>query len=223
MRRHETPGKGPTPRTFPHWLWATARPRWDLDAVSDPGVRFTYGELMERTHRAALQLLAAGLERGRPVCFALGPSADYCAWILGALLAGGVAAPVNTRLAAGEVAAYVERLRPALVVADPGHGHLFAQTSTAERANVASLAVAPDGADLSTPPPDVRRTVEELLDELRIDDPAIIFPTGEQPGCRRVHTPITRGCCCGRGTSPKAVAGTSTRSSCTSPPSSTSR
>ena len=182
MRRHEIPGKGPAPRTFPHWLWATARPRRDLDAVSDPSVRFTYGELTERTHRAAVQLLAAGLEQGRPVCFALGPSADYCAWILGALLAGGVPAPVNTRLAAGEVAAYVERLQPALLVADTGHRHLFALPSTEERAPIASLEVAPDAADLSTPPPVVQRTVEELLDGLRVDDPAIIFPTGGTTG-----------------------------------------
>jgi fatty-acyl-CoA synthase len=182
MRRHALSGAGPAPRTFPHWLVATARYRSDLDAVSDPDARLTYGELIDRIHRAATHLTAAGLERAQPVCLALTPSADYSAWIFGALLAGGVPAPVNTRLAATEVAAYVDRIRPSLLVADAGHRHLFGQPAGPDRDGAPLLDVGPGGVELSQPIGETERAVDDLLKALREDDPAIIFPTGGTTG-----------------------------------------
>ena len=170
-------GAGPTPYTYIHWLCATAQHRPDAVALSDPNITVTYGDLVQRMKTSARLLVAAGLQQGQPVCMAMTASADYAAWIFGCLLAGGVAAPVNTRLSGVEVAAYVDRLGPTLLVCDAVNSHLF------EQAGVATMIV-DEGSLVSDAESSNHEEVSivEQLAALDEDGPSIIFPTGGTTG-----------------------------------------
>lgn len=171
-------GGQPAPLSLPEWLVTTARHRPDHLALIDPDETLTYADLLERMHGSAQALLDAGLQRGEPVCFAMTPSADYLVKILGCLLAGGVAAPVNTRLTPTEACAYIARLEAGLVVSDPEH------TATVGGAGDDGAQPEPrvvmSGPDL--PPTREGVSVDGLLGGLTEDAPAIIFPTGGTTG-----------------------------------------
>ena len=67
------------------------------------GERLTYAELWERSARVAGGLREAGVERGDRVATLLPAGVDWVVGFLGALMAGAVAVPVNTRFAPPEV------------------------------------------------------------------------------------------------------------------------
>jgi long-chain acyl-CoA synthetase len=67
------------------------------------GPRLTYRQLWDGAARVAGGLRAAGVARGDRVAIRYGNGADWVRAFLGTLLAGGVAVPVNTRLAEPEV------------------------------------------------------------------------------------------------------------------------
>lgn len=153
-----------------HGRYIGARPA----LVEDTGVT-TYAELDAQSRRAAAALRALGVEPGQRVGIALGSSAAYVAMLLGALRAGAVAAPVNTRLAAPELAEYLRRMAPALVL-DDGSG-----------------AACPPGVHAVACDP--RDPLGSLCTAARTDahaawdgversgaDPAIAFPTGGSTG-----------------------------------------
>jgi fatty-acyl-CoA synthase len=85
--------------------------------VEDSGVT-TYAQLDADGRRVAAALRALGVQPGQRVGIALGTSAAYVAAVLGTLRAGAIAAPLNTRLAAPELAEYLRRVEPALVLDD---------------------------------------------------------------------------------------------------------
>ena len=62
----------------------------------------SYEALAQRALRVAGALRADGVEAGRPVAIALAPGPDYVSAVHGTLLAGGVAVPIDLRLAAEE-------------------------------------------------------------------------------------------------------------------------
>ncbi|HMG44204.1 MAG TPA: class I adenylate-forming enzyme family protein [Acidimicrobiales bacterium] len=96
-----------------------ARYRAGKTAIDD-GVPVTYGELWSGAVRAAEGLASAGATPGTAVAFALDPGADYVALLLGAMLTGAAAVPLNTRLRPAEVEQFLAPVAPALVVAsDP--------------------------------------------------------------------------------------------------------
>lgn len=99
-------------------LRAHARYLRDKPALIDDAGTTTYGELWDTACAIAADLRWRGLQPGEPVALLLPPSSAYVAIVLGVMLAGGVAAPVNTRLSTTEVAEYLARLRPALVWSD---------------------------------------------------------------------------------------------------------
>jgi acyl-CoA synthetase (AMP-forming)/AMP-acid ligase II len=81
---------------FPEILanWAEIQP--DKPALRDDARELTWAELADRIERVAARLLDTGLERGQSVAI-LGTSCiDYALVFLGAVRAGGVAAPLTT-------------------------------------------------------------------------------------------------------------------------------
>jgi long-chain acyl-CoA synthetase len=72
------------------------------------GVRLTYQELWDRSARVAGGLRERGIERGDRVANRLGNGADWVLAFFGALMAGAVVVPVNTRFKDSEVAYVVE-------------------------------------------------------------------------------------------------------------------
>jgi len=85
--------------------------------VEDSGVT-TYAQLDADSRRVAAALRALGVAPGERVGIALGTSSAYVAAVLGSMRAGAIATPLNTRLAAPELADYLGRVEPALVLDD---------------------------------------------------------------------------------------------------------
>jgi fatty-acyl-CoA synthase len=174
-RSSSAANKGRTPPTLLHWLFNIVLHRQASTALFDPTGDVTYADLLSKACSAADYLSEHGLIRGKPVCFALTPSSEYVAWLLGSLLAGGVAAPVNTRLSAVEVATYTSRLNPGLVVCDLPDASLCAEVGS-------PILRVPDD-PLAADPLDVVRTrLDEYLQSIAPTDPAIVFPTGGTTG-----------------------------------------
>ncbi|MGE5291253.1 MAG: class I adenylate-forming enzyme family protein [Micromonosporaceae bacterium] len=88
-------------------------------AETGGGPRLTYRELWDKAARVAGGLRASGVRRGDRVALRLGNGADWVLAFFGAVLAGGVVVPVNTRLTEAEVGYVVSDSGAAYVVA-PG-------------------------------------------------------------------------------------------------------
>ncbi|RDC59001.1 Surfactin synthase subunit [Alteripontixanthobacter maritimus] len=125
---------------FDHWR--TARP--DAPALLDDAGSLNWGEMMDRVDRIAAQLRTDGLEQGQSVAILGTSGIPYALVFLGAVMAGGVAAPLTTSATPEQLAG---------MVADSGAAHLFV-----DRAKLAEL-----GEDFA---PDLRVVVldEELGD-----------------------------------------------------------
>jgi long-chain acyl-CoA synthetase len=82
------------------------------------GAVMSYAALVERAEHVAGGLRAHGVGAGDRVAFQLPNSSAFVEVLLGALFAGAVAVPVNTRLSAPETAQIVEDCSPALVITD---------------------------------------------------------------------------------------------------------
>ncbi|HEY3697317.1 class I adenylate-forming enzyme family protein [Phenylobacterium sp.] len=90
----------------------------DREAVVCGGLRLTYAGLLERSRRAAAQIVAAGA--GYAGYLAVnGPAAPVT--LFGAALAGVPYSPLNYRLTGEELSALLARIDPALLVCDPAY------------------------------------------------------------------------------------------------------
>jgi fatty-acyl-CoA synthase len=144
--------------------------------VEDGGAVTTFGGLYERASAVAAALRVHGVEPGQPVGIALQSSADYVAAVLGVMVAGAVPAPLNTRLVAGELREYLERVRPVVVLAD-GTAPVPSVDGVAvlhlDAAGPVASLVSAVASRTPAPPPFV---------EPASADPAIAFPTGGTTG-----------------------------------------
>ena len=160
---------------FENVLRAHARQCPDKVALADDQRALTYRELVDAVDQVAAGLRALGTAPGDRVLLALGPSATYLVVFLGALAAGAVAAPLNTRLAPPEVAVYGRRMAPSLVVTETDLIPLMTEVD-AER-----VLVAPSEPDLRAALGRLRgRPGRPVAPGER--DPATIFPTGGTTG-----------------------------------------
>src|SRR5260370_35627690 len=94
-------------------------PAGEALAETGGGPRLTYRELWDRAARVAGGLRAAGVRRGDRAALRLGNGVDWVLAFFGAVLAGGVVVPVNTRLTEPQ-AGYVRSDIGAAYVSAPG-------------------------------------------------------------------------------------------------------
>jgi fatty-acyl-CoA synthase len=125
--------------------------------------------------RRRRSLRAHGVVPGDRIGIALESSAAYVAVVLGAMIAGAVAAPLNTRLTAGELSDYLRRLQPRLVLTD-GTAEVVASGVHVVAVDVTD----PIGELMRTAP--LRATVPVTDWRAGGADPAIAFPTGGTSG-----------------------------------------
>ncbi len=102
--------------SFPQTIadWAAVRP--DAIALRDESSELTWGELGDKVERIAARLQRDGLERGQSVAILGTSTVAYALAFLGAVRAGGVAAPLTTSASADQLAG---------MAADSGAKHLF--------------------------------------------------------------------------------------------------
>ncbi len=99
-------------------LHRSARKHGERIALIDGGQRFTYAQLDAASNRFAHHLLAGGLEQGDKVAMVCNNSIQFVIAAYGILKAGLVWVPINTMLAAGDVAYILEHCEAALAVVD---------------------------------------------------------------------------------------------------------
>ncbi|MFF3727640.1 FadD3 family acyl-CoA ligase [Streptomyces erythrochromogenes] len=87
----------------------------DLEAVVDGRVRISYAQLGERVERAAAACVAAGVEPGDRVAVWAPNTLDWIVSALGAVSAGAVLVPLNTRFKGAEAAYVLQRSRARLL------------------------------------------------------------------------------------------------------------
>ncbi|MFJ6935386.1 FadD3 family acyl-CoA ligase [Streptomyces sp. NPDC101132] len=87
----------------------------DREAVADGRTRISYAELGERVERAAAACLAAGVEPGDRVAVWAPNTLEWIVSALGAVSAGAVLVPLNTRFKGAEAAYVLERSRARLL------------------------------------------------------------------------------------------------------------
>ncbi|WP_371677257.1 FadD3 family acyl-CoA ligase [Streptomyces sp. NBC_01276] len=87
----------------------------DREAVVDGRLRLDYAQLGERVERAAAACLAAGVEPGDRVAVWAPNTLDWIVSALGAVSAGAVLVPLNTRFKGAEAAYVLQRSRARLL------------------------------------------------------------------------------------------------------------
>ena len=109
--------------TLPEFLlhWADRTP--DAVFVSEPdrGRKFTYGQVAAAVARFRARLRRLGVARGDRVAVLAENSGAWVIAYIGAIAHGAVAAPLNTRHAAGDLDRVLENLDPAVILADPAY------------------------------------------------------------------------------------------------------
>ncbi|MEV8590165.1 FadD3 family acyl-CoA ligase [Streptomyces sp. NPDC051180] len=101
--------------TIPGLVRAAAERHGAREAVVDGRVRVTYAELGARVERAAAACLATGLRVGDRVAIWAPNTLDWIVAALGAVTAGAVLVPLNTRFKGTEAAYVLQRSRARLL------------------------------------------------------------------------------------------------------------
>ena len=105
--------------------WAALQP--DALALRDGSPNdagdLTWGQMWDRIQRIAARLVETGLERGQPVAILGTSTSNYAMVFLGAVIAGGVAAPLTTSATKDQLSAMGK---------DSGARHLFIDRAKAD-------------------------------------------------------------------------------------------
>ncbi len=102
-------------------------------AILQAGRAVSYAELAELSARVATALRGAGLPPGARLCMLMDDSPMFCATFLGALKAGVVVIPLNTRLPPADIGFVLADSEAALLLYDPAHESRAGQAATANR------------------------------------------------------------------------------------------
>ncbi|WP_327656170.1 FadD3 family acyl-CoA ligase [Streptomyces sp. NBC_00483] len=101
--------------TVPELVRDAAERYGEREAVVEGRTRISYAELGERVERAAAACMAAGVEAGDRVAVWAPNTLDWIVSALGAVSAGAVLVPLNTRFKGGEAADILGRSRARLL------------------------------------------------------------------------------------------------------------
>ncbi|MGW5676124.1 FadD3 family acyl-CoA ligase [Streptomyces sp. NPDC003860] len=101
--------------TVPALVHHAAQAHGAREAVVDGRTRVSYAELGARVERSAAACIAAGVQRGDRVAVWAPNSLDWIVCALGAVTAGAVLVPLNTRFKGGEAADVLRRSRARLL------------------------------------------------------------------------------------------------------------
>lgn len=101
--------------TVPNLVREAAGRYGDREAVVEGRTRITYTELGERVERAAAACMASGVEPGDRVAVWAPNTLDWIVSALGAVTAGAVLVPLNTRFKGTEAAYVLDRSRAKLL------------------------------------------------------------------------------------------------------------
>ncbi|MFF8913588.1 FadD3 family acyl-CoA ligase [Streptomyces sp. NPDC015032] len=101
--------------SIPELIRAAARRYGDREAVVEGRTRISYTELGDRVERAAAACLASGVEPGDRVAVWAPNTLDWIVSALGAVTAGAVLVPLNTRFKGTEAAYVLQRSRAKLL------------------------------------------------------------------------------------------------------------
>jgi acyl-CoA synthetase (AMP-forming)/AMP-acid ligase II len=102
-------------------------------AESDRGRSLTYGQVAQQVARFRAQLHGLGVERGDRVALLADNGTGWVVAYLGAIAHGAVAAPLNTRHAAGDLDRVLDDLAPAAIVGDPAYVSRLSGSSRSRR------------------------------------------------------------------------------------------
>jgi 3-hydroxybenzoate/4-hydroxybenzoate---CoA ligase len=105
-------------------------------AILQAGRAVSYAELAELSARVATALRGAGLSPAARLCMLMDDSPMFCATFLGALKAGVVAIPLNTRLPPADIGFILADSEAALLLYDPAYESLAAQATKASNRTV---------------------------------------------------------------------------------------
>src|SRR5262249_62340194 len=109
--------------TLPEFLlyWAERTPDAVFLTESDRGRSLTYAQVARHVARFRGDLRGLGVERGDRVGLLGDNSASWVVAYLAAIAHGAVAAPLNTRQAAGDLDRVLADLDPAAIIGDPAY------------------------------------------------------------------------------------------------------
>jgi acyl-CoA synthetase (AMP-forming)/AMP-acid ligase II len=111
---------GERPWVISQCVRAAAAEDPELEALVDGDLRLTFAGLSRRVDAVAQAFIAAGLQPGERVGLWAPNSADWVLVSLGAMAAGGVLVPLNTRYKGGESHYVLNKARAAMLVVDDG-------------------------------------------------------------------------------------------------------
>lgn len=163
----------------------------DRPALVDGAGTVTYGELWAGASRIASALGRLGVGRGDLVATALEPSAAQAVALLGVMAAGGVACPLNIRLAPPEVVAFLGPLGPRLAIAAERHALLVAGIG-APAVTVAGAAGHEEIAEALAAAVGTRGGEAPPVPNAE-DDPLLVVGTGGTTGAPKAATYSQRG------------------------------
>ena len=144
--------------------WATHTPENVALTIGDD--QLTYREIQDWADRITIKLVEMGFKPGDRLGICASNSLEYCTLVLGAIRAGGIAMPINSRLTAHEIAEILIDVVPSLVFADA------ANLPKLEGRSVRALALTEIAALRSG-----ERRSAELELPIDLDAPVAIIPT----------------------------------------------
>ena len=136
------------PTTIPAVLTRAAGQFGDREALIDGSTRWTFADLEDAVLRCAGAMIAAGVERGDRVAVWAPNGRLFVVAALGAVTAGAILVPLNTRFKADEAAWILGRSRARLLVTEDGFlGNDYVAMARAARLPSLSEIISPNGRD----------------------------------------------------------------------------
>ena len=156
------------------WISRRAATTGSRLAVIDGEIQLTYADLEARCARAAGWLRAQGIGPGDRVALLLANRSAYLELVFAAARLGAIAVPINTRLAAPEIAQILEDCTPRVLCHEDEFGERLATATHESGTHCVPVSVFEPGFEQTAPFPAVRAVSP--------DDPMILMYTSGTTG-----------------------------------------